>query len=284
MRPPFGSAPFHSSSPRLPARSLNRRTALSCALVPLSFALATMPNWWPDGYTRLLALPGIGYFRVPARYTLITSLGLAILAGDGLDRSISKTQFRTGLLDGDHLRCARGAGGLSLDAAPGRSPPLASGWHSSTGSFGPWRPGAWRASPWRRGIEGGSVRAPWSRRTGVELAILFHCGTTEWGWSIRLEKQSPFWRHSQPSRTSGSWPDRSPICPSVVGLRTASPQLGFALPAPDDLLKLIQERLALVDVDPRRRPAERGYGQALVSPVRRDARGRAWTALSATRH
>ena len=49
--------------------------------MPVSFAMATMPQWWPEGYLSLLALPGIGYFRVPARYTLLTSLGLAVLAG-----------------------------------------------------------------------------------------------------------------------------------------------------------------------------------------------------------
>ena len=41
-------------------------------LVPLSLALATMPGWWPDGFLLLMQLPGLGWFRAPARYTLLT--------------------------------------------------------------------------------------------------------------------------------------------------------------------------------------------------------------------
>ena len=66
--------------------------------MPVSFALATMPHWWPEGYLYVLALPGLGYFRVPARYTLLTSLGLAVLAGEGFDLSLSSQRFRRGLV------------------------------------------------------------------------------------------------------------------------------------------------------------------------------------------
>ena len=65
--------------------------------MPISFAVATMPQWWPEGYMRLLDLPGVGYFRVPARYTLFGSLGLALLAGEGLELATSRARFRVGL-------------------------------------------------------------------------------------------------------------------------------------------------------------------------------------------
>lgn len=42
-----------------------------------SLALATMPQWWPEGYALILRIPGIGYFRAPGRYTIVASLGLA---------------------------------------------------------------------------------------------------------------------------------------------------------------------------------------------------------------
>ena len=32
-------------------------------VAPLTFALATMPGWWPDGFYFLLHLPGVGSFR-----------------------------------------------------------------------------------------------------------------------------------------------------------------------------------------------------------------------------
>ncbi len=56
-------------------------------IVVVSLGLATMPGWWLDGYAMLLKLPGLGYFRAPARYTLLASLGLALLAGHGFDRA-----------------------------------------------------------------------------------------------------------------------------------------------------------------------------------------------------
>ena len=50
-------------------------------MVLISLALATMPGWWPDAFFVLTQLPGLGWFRAPARYTLLTCLGLALLAG-----------------------------------------------------------------------------------------------------------------------------------------------------------------------------------------------------------
>ncbi len=43
-----------------------------------------------------MQLPGLGWFRAPARYTLMTSLGLALLAGRGLDRRIDSQRFWAG--------------------------------------------------------------------------------------------------------------------------------------------------------------------------------------------
>ncbi len=65
----------------------------------LTLALATMPGWWPDAFYYVLKVPGLGWFRAPARYTLLTSLGLVLLAARGLDlgRSVSPRRFWTGL-------------------------------------------------------------------------------------------------------------------------------------------------------------------------------------------
>ena len=73
------------------------RTLTAWRLVaPLTLALATMPGWWPDGFHMLLQVPGLGWFRAPARYTLLTSLGLALLAGRGsgpLDRAAAVLEW-----------------------------------------------------------------------------------------------------------------------------------------------------------------------------------------------
>ena len=66
-------------------------------IVVLSLALATMPGWWPDGFLLFLKLARRGLVRRPARYTLLASLGLALLAGRGLDHSIGPRRFWSGL-------------------------------------------------------------------------------------------------------------------------------------------------------------------------------------------
>ena len=63
----------------------------------LALVLATMPRWWPMGYAALLQVPGFGLFRCPARYTVITSLGLCLLAGRGFDAAIGARRFHAGL-------------------------------------------------------------------------------------------------------------------------------------------------------------------------------------------
>ena len=45
-------------------------------IVPVSFALATMPRWWPGGYAALLQFPGLGYFRAGAVTMLLSEPGL----------------------------------------------------------------------------------------------------------------------------------------------------------------------------------------------------------------
>ena len=42
-----------------------RDRAFTCwrLIVPLSLVMATMPAWWPDGYTMVRQLPGLGWFR-----------------------------------------------------------------------------------------------------------------------------------------------------------------------------------------------------------------------------
>ena len=67
-------------------------------ILPVTLALATMAEWWPDAYLLILQVPGLGWFRAPARYTLLTSFGLVLFAGRGLDHAIARRPFRTGLL------------------------------------------------------------------------------------------------------------------------------------------------------------------------------------------
>ena len=159
-------------------------------LIPVCFAVATMPQWWPYGYLRLLDLPGVGYFRVPARYTLLSSLGLAVLAGEGLDRAISRAQVSAGPRGRYRFRTARGRRGRILDDEARRAPSRRSSADCPAGSSGAalaWSCALVALLAWRSRRVG-----PWALLVvaAVELGVLFYHGTTEWGWAVELPGQS----------------------------------------------------------------------------------------------
>jgi hypothetical protein len=64
------------------------------AAVSLVFSLGP----YLPGFGRLIELPGFSFFRAPARWTLATSLALAILAGKGLDRCRQRPEQGRSLL------------------------------------------------------------------------------------------------------------------------------------------------------------------------------------------
>ena len=207
-------------------------------VIAVSFALATMMNWWPEGYLGLVNLPGFGYFRVPARYTLLCSFGLAVLASEGFDAAISRGRFRAGLFS------ALGFAALAVAAAvvwanrpevhlrpllgpvPGGFVWGTLAWGCSLAALLAWRSG--RVGPW------GLVVV-----VAVELGILFYSGTTQWGAAVPLPGQSPVLtelaRRSPPGLIGGDLGN----LPVRLGLKTGSPYLGIAhLPLNRLLLRL----------------------------------------------
>ena len=169
--------------------------------MPLSLALATMPGWWPDGFFVLLQLPGLGWFRAPARYTLLTSLGLALLAGRGLDRygRVAAVLGRPGRWRssvgaaawGWSIHWAGGAefrAGLGVDTIPARFAAAGLAWGLGLAAIVGWRLsrlGAW---------------APLSV-AAIELGALFFVGPVWWGWEVRLPEASPVLRRlAEPCR------------------------------------------------------------------------------------
>jgi hypothetical protein len=228
-------------------RPASRSACFWRILVPVSFALATMPRWWPQGFLQLLAVPGFGYFRVPARYTLLTSLGLAILAGEGFDLSISNKRFRLG------LAASIGFGGCAAAAAflwtNRPDVHLLSFWGGATGGF-VWAGLAWLIAlatvvAWR------IQRVPsWVPlfATGIELGILFYMGTTQWGWAVALPSQSPILSELVRRSPTGPVGGETENLPVRANLATAFPYLGFAHPYPNKVLVVSQERLIHGDV------------------------------------
>jgi len=223
-------------------RPASRSTILWRVVAPFSLALATMPRWWPQGYVYLLALPGIGYFRVPGRYTLLTSLGLAVMAGEGFDRSLSPARFNVGLVASlvfgacatvgawlwaarpdVHLRSTFGVGGDGFIWA-------ALAWLVALAAVVAWR--------FRRLPSSAPLIA-----TSIELGILFYMGTTQWGPAVCLPSQSPVLSElvrQSPTELVGGETENLPV---RVGLATAYPYLGFAHSYPNKVLMLVQERL-----------------------------------------
>jgi hypothetical protein len=215
----------------------SKAAALWRLIVLVSFALATMPRWWPRGYEYVLSVPVLGYFRVPGRYTLLTSLGLSILAGEGFGLAGGRKRFALGLT----LALAFGAAAAlrSFAWAARSDVRLVDGYFGGGGIDG-W---IWSAVAWGVAV---IVILGWRYRklspmvvlavVTIELALLYYHGTTEWGWSIELPRRSPILTRlaSMPgTRLVGGELSNVPI---RADLATATPYLGFAHPYPNKLL------------------------------------------------
>ncbi len=209
-------------------------------LIPLSFGLATMPGWLPDGYALLLKLPGMGLFRAPGRYTLLTSLGLILLAAQGLDRGRSASRWRFW----GAIAAAVAFGGLALaqsististasyqaamgpETIPARLGASAVAWALGLASIVAWRLG--RVGAW----------APVTV-AAVELIGLFYVGPSEWARPIRLSVESPaLLRLAEAAKeTPGRVAGRLLDVPVLAGLTAAYPSLGIIPPPPNYLLE-----------------------------------------------
>jgi hypothetical protein len=217
----------------------SRSSLLWRLVVPASFALATMPRWWPHGYLYLLDLPGLGYFRVPARYTLLTALGLAVLAGEGFDLSISKRRFRIGLVAA--LIFGGSAAAAAVFWAARADVHLRPGFLGKIDGF-VWACLAWILAlicvlGWRARRVGSWAPVVLA---GIELGLLYYHGTTEWGWSIALPQESvvltELARLPNALLVGGELED----LPIRANLATGSPYTGFTHAYPNSMLQFWQ--------------------------------------------
>jgi hypothetical protein len=215
----------------------NRRAFSLWSVLGLgAFALASMPAWWPDGFRLLLQIPGLGWFRAPARYTLLTSLTLALLAGRGLGRTITPRSFSLGLC----LALAIGLASLiwtvswsaqasyRLSLGPETIP-----WRYAGGALA-WAVGLTGILVWRAGRVGAWLPITISV---VELGALFYAGPIPWGWALRMPEQSPILSRLKQEPEVGLVGGRLKNIPARVGLTTAFPGLGITPPPPNYLLE-----------------------------------------------
>lgn len=227
-----------------------RKGAGAWAIITLgSLCLATLPAWWPDAYRWVLAIPGIGLFRCPARWTLFSNLGIAVLAGYGLDRLSARAESRTRLwpiaLVGAGLL---GFGFLWFSGAPLpiQPPPLVNPSHIT-------RTGLIALASWiltltlMHAIRRKPVfAAGLVLVTFIELGWGFYHSTTHWGWSMRVPAVSPVLSElasDAGARLVGGVLDNLPV---RAGLATASPYVGFTLDPVNALLRRVSENPRLL--------------------------------------
>lgn len=216
----------------------------------VGFILATMPHWFSDGYWLILQLPGLGHFRAPGRYLLLTSLGLSLLAGRGFDRAIPLRTFWVGF----GFASLFGIGAIVWGSSWSSSPEIRSAlveeervvllveaallWLASLVVVASWRAG--RIGFWIPFL-----------LASCELAYLFHQGTTPWGWSIRLPGDSPVLQVLRTEAAVGLIAGPLQDIPVRVGLTTAyANNLGITPPPPNYLLERsgTPDRVKSVDI------------------------------------
>jgi hypothetical protein len=220
------------------AAAMTRRDALKPwrVLAPLSLALATMPGWWRDGFLLLMQLPGLGWFRAPGRYTLLTSLGLALLAGRGLDRGIAPRRFWAGFT----LALCAGAiaWGWSIHLTSGadfRASLLAKTLETRFAAAGLiWILGITAVVAWRQGWFGSW--APLAVAS-IEVAVLVFVGPVKWVWDDRSLVEGPVLRRLAQLQGVGLVAGRLQNLPVAAGKITAYPYLGITPPPPNYLLE-----------------------------------------------
>ncbi|HWE39022.1 MAG TPA: hypothetical protein VG406_20915 [Isosphaeraceae bacterium] len=213
--------------------SMGRDRALRpwAVVVPVAFALATLPFWSRPGFANLALLPGFGHFRCPARYTLWCSLGLALLAGRGLDRLMEKRSQPTAMAVALLLALVAAVAAVAYCGSVRYRAVLAGArlWSALGEGAIAWAIGLAAVLAWRRGRVG-----PWALLvlTALELGTLYHRGTTRWGWSRPWPTESPVFRALAREKDVGLIGGQLDDLPVRAGFVPAAPYFGFRLPNP----------------------------------------------------
>ncbi|MBV8486786.1 MAG: hypothetical protein JO161_00770 [Planctomycetaceae bacterium] len=206
-------------------------------LVPLCVIMAALPIARPDLFHIVLKIPVIKWFRAAGRLTLISSLGLALLAGSTLDRSISTSRFRVGL----GLAGLAGVSAVAWGVYWSRLPEVTSclsqslTFSSLAMAVCAWMLGLVLIGLWWHGRVGSVVLF---LATSLELAVLFHLAPVRWDWGSRWNPSgSPILQKLKSEPEVGLIAGfQTNNLTTRVGIAPAVPYLGFRLPPPHFIL------------------------------------------------
>ena len=195
-----------------------------------ALVLAVLPTVAPPLFLLLVKLPGFGTFRCPARYTLITSLGAALMAGQAFDRGVAMQSFRRGIGIASLLMLASFGWALTWFLQPKVLERLPEGFVKLelTVSILTCLVALMSVIAWRKGQLG-----PWGpfAVTLLELGSLFHVSATHWGWADRTIAESPVFQRLAQEPKVGLVAGPLFDLPVLAGFTPAFAYTG--IPAPD---------------------------------------------------
>jgi hypothetical protein len=210
-------------------------------IIAVSVILAVLPRAWPAAYAVVLEVPGFGWFRAPGRYVVLSSLGLCLAAGAGLDRAAGPASIRRAMAMAWAFALAAAGwavywalrpehrvvlGGWRLALAVGSA---ALSWVVATALLLAWRR--------RRALAWVLVLA-----TAAELGWLYYTSTTVWGWAVDLPSQSPVLARLAAEPAVGRVAGLVHDLPIRAGAAPIFPYTGLAAPPPHPDLELATRR------------------------------------------
>jgi len=217
------------------------RLGLWGLIASAAFLLSVMPSVWLWGYSWIVALPGMGLFRAPGRFVALTSLGLSLFAGRGLERTDRIGRAWLGLALAWALAALAMWWAVSWALRPDHAAVLGGDrlWMSVGLAGATWIVASILIAAWLKGRIGPGVLLA---ATAVELGALYYTSTTDWGWSIDVPGQSPILaklsEEADVGRVAGPLHD----LPLRFGRSPLYPYTGFSPPPPHFLFEPLNQR------------------------------------------
>lgn len=222
------------------AGKIDRWVAPWLVISAIGVILVVLPKSWPKAYWVVTQLPGPGWFRAPGRHLVLASLGLSLMAGQGLDRAATQGSIRGGLALAWSFALGAAAWSAFWTLRPDHRAVLGGPRLALTLIVAvlSWTAATLLLWYWRRGRVGTAVLL---LATAAELGVLYYTSTT-WGWAVRLPEHSPVLarlaEEPRPGQVAGLVHD----LPVRAGAAPIYPYTGFAPLPPRGFLELATRR------------------------------------------